>query len=102
MYIKYYNSNWHKLLLCLHLYPQKQTLTSENIGDEVQVCGEIPDLVEAGQSRDGNILVAVHLSLEKQVIAEVLSEEGRKNCWEHWYMLAMEGLPKITVHILSD
>lgn len=79
MYIKYYNS---KLTQTVTLPPPipTETLTSENIGDEVQVCGEIPDLVEAGQSRDGNILVAVHLSLEKQVIAEVLSEEGRKNC----------------------
>lgn len=54
------------------------TLTFQNVGDEVQVRADALDLVEAGQSLDGNILVAVHLRIEVQVVAEVLPVEGQK------------------------
>lgn len=56
---------------------QKSRLTLQNVGDEVQVCADILDLVEAGQSLDGNVLVAVHLRNEVQVVAEVFPVEGQ-------------------------
>lgn len=61
---------------------QKSRLTLQNVGDEVQVCADTLDLVEAGQSLDGNILVAVHLRNEVQVVAEVFPVEGQTRTWD--------------------
>lgn len=59
-------------------HAEKQTLTFQNVGDEVLVCADVLDLVEAGQSLDGKILVAVHLRVEVQVAAEVLPVDGER------------------------
>lgn len=59
-------------------HAEKSTLTFQNVADEVQVRADVLDLVEAGQSLDGNILVAVHLRVEVQVAAKVLPVEGER------------------------
>lgn len=50
----------------------KWTLTSQNFRDDLHVCADASDLVQAGQTLDGNILVVIHLRNEVQVVAQVL------------------------------
>lgn len=52
--------------------PQKSTLTLDDVGDKLQVRADVLDLVQTGQGLDGDVLVAVHLRNEVQVVAEVL------------------------------
>lgn len=68
MFIKAVSILKHVLILSFKL-------TLHNVGDEVQVCADALDLVQTGQTLDGNVLVAVHLRKEVQVAAEALPVE---------------------------
>lgn len=63
---------------------EKQTLienkqTFHNIRDELQVCGQVLDLVQAGKSCDGDILIAVHLRFEVEVTAKVFPVQRQRS-----------------------
>lgn len=68
------------------------TLTLDNIGDELQVGADALDLVQAGQSLDRHVLVAVHLGHEVEVAAETLPDSqgapGTKagRTTRHWWL----------------
>lgn len=53
------------------------TLTLDDIGDELHVGADALDFVQAGQSLDGHVLVAVHLGDKVEVAAETLSDSQR-------------------------
>lgn len=59
---------------CMMFISKSPTLTLDDIRDELQVGADALDLVQAGQSLDGHVLVAVHLRDEVEVAAEKLPD----------------------------